>query len=198
MGSQLPRGSNLHLLDLATGTGDVLIGLYRDTGKIVRGTGLDLSSKMLGRGHAKILRDDLQGSLTLSRGDASRLGFADASFDAVTMAFGIRNVVDVPETLREVRRVLRPRGRALILEFSLPTNPFIRGGYLAYFRHVLPLIGGAISGDMEAYRYLNRSVEAFPHGEAFCGLLRNAGFVEVKSFPMTLGVATLYQGDNGS
>ena len=132
------------------------------------------------------------------RGDASRLGFADDGFDAVTMAFGIRNVADVPGTLREIHRVLRPQGRALILEFSLPRNPLIRAGYLSYFRYVLPRIGGLISGDTEAYRYLNSSVEGFPHGEAFCSLLRGAGFLDVKAFPMTLGIATLYQGDTGT
>ncbi len=198
MGRHLPGRTGQHVLDLATGTADVLIGLCRGTDKVSRGAGLDLSANMLAHGRTKILHARLQDKLTLLRGDACRLGFADASFDAVTMAFGIRNVADVPGTLREIRRVLRTHGRALILEFSLPRNALVRVGYLAYFRYVLPRIGGLVSGDTEAYRYLNRSVEGFPHGEAFCALLREAGFAEVKAFPLTFGIATLYQGDTGS
>ncbi len=108
MGRHLPQRPNQQVLDLATGTADVLISLYADTGKVARGIGVDLSSNMLTLGRGKIARRGLDKSLSMLRGDASRLGFADASFDAVTMAFGIRNVVDVPGALREIRRVLRP------------------------------------------------------------------------------------------
>ena len=89
----------------------------------------------------------------------------------------------------------KPGGRALILEFSLPSNRAFRVLYLFYFRHILPVIGGLISGDREAYRYLNSSVESFPHGEAFLQLLRDAGFSNVKALPLTMGIATLYLGD---
>jgi demethylmenaquinone methyltransferase/2-methoxy-6-polyprenyl-1,4-benzoquinol methylase len=133
--------------------------------------------------------------LSLYRGDACAVGFADRSFDAVTIAFGIRNLPDVPAALREMHRVLRPGGRALILEFSLPANRLIRAGYLTYFRHVLPAIGRMVSGDAHAYRYLNASVEDFPYGEAFASLMRDAGFASVRAETLTSGVATLYIGE---
>ena len=118
-----------------------------------------------------------------------------SSFDAVTISFGIRNVLDVPKGLREMHRVLRPGGRALILEFSLPANAFIRWGYLLYFRNVLPLVGGLVSGDAKAYRYLNETVETFPYGAAFTALMTDAGFENVQAKPLTFGIATLYRGD---
>jgi len=101
----------------------------------------------------------------------------------------------VSKGLREMYRVLRPGGRALVLEFSLPANGFIRWGYLLYFRNVLPLIGGALSGDSQAYRYLNETVETFPYGDDFCALMRDAGFEDVHAKPLTFGIATLYRGD---
>ena len=103
---------------------------------------------------------------------------------------------DVENALREIRRALKPGGRALILEFSLPRNLFVRGPYLFYFRHVLPPIGGLIAGDVAAYRYLNESVERFPYGQAFRDILLQAGFANVTAQPLTFGVATLYEGDN--
>jgi demethylmenaquinone methyltransferase/2-methoxy-6-polyprenyl-1,4-benzoquinol methylase len=111
------------------------------------------------------------------------------------MAFGIRNVEKADVALREIWRVLRPGGRALILEFSVPSSRLVRGIYLFYFRHVLPRIGAAVAGDGEAYRYLNRTAETFAHGEAFCELLRQAGFVAVTALPLTLGIASIYKGD---
>lgn len=189
----LPAGDNLRVLDLATGTADVLLSLAAAHGKVRRGTGLDKSAGMIARAKPKIT--GAGAVLDLVRGDACGLGFRDASFDAVTIAFGIRNVPDVPAALREMRRVLRPRGRALILEFSLPANAIIRSGYLLYFRHVLPRIGGVVSGDAQAYRYLNESVESFPYGEAFLNLMRDADFRDVVARPLSSGIATLYTGD---
>jgi demethylmenaquinone methyltransferase / 2-methoxy-6-polyprenyl-1,4-benzoquinol methylase len=195
MAGQLPPGTNLSVLDLATGTGDVLIALQQRCGRIGRGIGLDMSQGMLSHGLAKLRRQGLTPRLCMVRGDAVHLGVAANSVEVVTMAFGIRNVLDVDATLREMLRVLKPGGRALILEFSLPSNLVIRHGYLVYFRHVLPRIGGAISGDSYAYRYLNRTVETFPYGGAFAGLMRAAGFDDVSAIPLTFGIATLYRGD---
>lgn len=189
----LPAGDRLRVLDLATGTADVLISLGAARDKIRRGTGLDKSAGMIARARPKIA--GASAPLDLVRGDACGLGFRDASFDAVTIAFGIRNVPDVPAALREMRRVLRPGGRALILEFSLPANALIRNGYLVYFRHVLPRVGGIVSGDAQAYRYLNESVESFPYGEAFLTLMREAGLRDTKAMPLSFGIATLYAGD---
>jgi demethylmenaquinone methyltransferase/2-methoxy-6-polyprenyl-1,4-benzoquinol methylase len=190
----LPKGNALRVLDLATGTADVLIAMASQPGRVASGIGVDPSGGMLAYGRRKLLRRGLEGPFCLVRGDAMRLGLADASFDAATIAFGIRNVADVPLGLREIHRVLRPGGRALVLEFSLPRNVLFRSGYLFYFRHVLPRIGGLLSGDQAAYRYLNETVETFPYGDAFLALLREAGFTELRARPLTFGIATLYEG----
>jgi demethylmenaquinone methyltransferase / 2-methoxy-6-polyprenyl-1,4-benzoquinol methylase len=192
--SLLTSKSNQEVLDLATGTGDQLVALYQ-TGKVAKGVGLDLSEKMLEIGRAKLARLKLDANLSLKTGDAGLIPLGDILFDAVTISFGIRNVTDVPSALIEMRRVLRPQGRALILEFSLPRSLVMRKLYLFYFRHILPVLGGMISGDSHAYRYLNQTVETFPYGESFCQLMRAAGFKEVHATPLTLGIATIYQGD---
>lgn len=192
---KLPDGTGLRVLDLATGTGDVLLGLAASGNKVGTGVGLDKSAKMLALGRQKAGKRGLLNAVKLLRGDATALCFTADSFDAVTMAFGIRNVPDVPRTLQEIRRILKPGGRVLILEFSLPRNGIIRGLYLFYFRNVLTRIGAFVSGDQHAYRYLNRSAEEFPRGEAFCLILRDAGFTSVQAYPLTFGVATLYEGD---
>lgn len=195
MARQLPDRPALHLLDLATGTGDVLVALQHECPRVTRGVGLDMSAGMLALGADKLRRKGLRDRSGMVRGDAVHLGVADDAFDVVTIAFGIRNVVKVDQALGEMHRVLKPGGRALILEFSLPPNALIRAGYLGYFRHVLPRVGGAISGDTRAYRYLNRTVETFPYGDAFAALMRRAGFVDVEFIPLTFGIATLYRGD---
>ena len=192
---KLPDGCGLKVLDLATGTGDVLLGLAAAGDKVAAGVGVDKSAKMLAVGKRKVEERRLTRAVTLLRGDASALGVMGESFDVATMAFGIRNVPNVPEALREIWRVLKPEGRVLILEFSLPRNRIIRGLYLFYFRNILTRIGAFVSGDRHAYRYLNRTVEEFPRGEAFCSILREAGFKNVQAHPLTVGVATLYEGD---
>lgn len=191
----LPDGSELYALDLATGTGDVLITLHRESGRLRGGLGADMSGGMLIQGRKKLIRLGLWDRYPLARCDATRLGLRENVFDVVTIAFGIRNVVAVETALEEMRRVLRPGGRVLILEFSLPENRLFRRVYLWYFRHVLPRIGGIISGDTPAYRYLNETVESFPYGEAFCALMKNAGFENIQSRALTLGIAAIYQGD---
>lgn len=193
----LPERPGLRVLDLATGTGDVLLSLHQCSGRVVSGVGVDMAGNMLAFGRRKIADRGLDQDLRMVRGDAMCIGFQDASFDVVTIAFGIRNVSDVPRALREMRRVLAPGGRALVLEFSLPGNALFRGAYLFYFRHVLPRIGALISGDRYAYRYLNQTVESFPYGEAFCFLMRDAGFERVRAHPLTFGIATIYEGDAG-
>lgn len=196
LADQLPDRANLRVLDLATGTADVLLTLAkRKQSALQQGIGLDMSHGMLVRGRDKIASNK---RLALVRADATCIAFPEDTFDAATIAFGIRNVADVPAGLREMHRILKPGGRALILEFSLPANRILRAGYLFYFRHVLPRIGGMVSGDAAAYRYLNETVETFPYGDRFCALMRDAGFVGVEHFPLTFGIATLYQGDKPS
>jgi demethylmenaquinone methyltransferase/2-methoxy-6-polyprenyl-1,4-benzoquinol methylase len=195
---RLPARPGLRLLDLATGTGDVLITLARDSGRIALGIGLDRSGGMLQHGQGKVREAAAHAPLHLVLGDATCLAFPEAAFDVVTISFGIRNVIDVAAGLREMFRVLKPGGRAMILEFSLPGNAVLRWGYLLYFRHVLPRIGGALTGQGDAYRYLNQTVEAFPYGPAFVRLMQDAGFTGIEAKPLTFGIATLYVGDKAS
>jgi demethylmenaquinone methyltransferase/2-methoxy-6-polyprenyl-1,4-benzoquinol methylase len=188
----LPDGDDLRVLDLATGTADVLLAMCRGERRVAQAIGVDKSAGMLALGRQKAMH---VAAARFVHGDAQALSFADRSFDAVTIAFGIRNVPNVSAALFEMNRLLRPGGRALILEFSTPANPLFRGIYNIYFRHMLPRVGGLVSGDAQAYRYLNESAEAFPSGEAFAALMRDAGFTRVSARPLTFGIATLYTGD---
>lgn len=190
----LPARPDMELLDLATGTADQAIALLRGDRRIVRALGLDMSEQMLAVGRHKVAGLGLAARLELRTGDAGAIPVPDTSCDVVTISFGIRNVVDVSQSLREMLRVLRPGGRALILEFSLP-HPVFRPLYLFYLRHILPPLGHAVSGDSAAYRYLNQTIETFPCGMAFCDLMRAAGFTCVQHHPLSLGIATIYQGD---
>ena len=190
----LPEGEELRVLDLATGTGDLLLAVLGEKPGAGRVVGLDMAAKMLERCKEKIGASGIAHKAALVRGDAALVAARDSTFDAVTMAFGIRNMPDVPATLREARRVLKPGGRLLVLEFSLPRQPW-RTPYLFYLRHVLTRVGRLVSGDSEAYDYLNRTIETFPCGEAFCGLMRDAGFSNVRAMPRTLGIATIYEGE---
>jgi demethylmenaquinone methyltransferase/2-methoxy-6-polyprenyl-1,4-benzoquinol methylase len=118
------------------------------------------------------------------------------SFDAATFSFGIRNVSDPLRALKEIHRILKPKGRSLVLEFSLPPKP-IRGFFLFYLRHILPRIAGFISKNYQAYRYLNQTIEHFPSGKEFCLLMKEAGFLRLREIPMNLGSVTLYVGEKG-
>jgi len=178
------------ILDVATGTGDVLLAVAEGCAAERFCVGVDMAGKML-----ELARTKLAGRFALVRCDAGAIPLKAGSFDAVTVAFGIRNVSDVSQVLRGMCRVLAPGGRLAVLEFSLPSRRIIRFLYLLYFRRVLPLLGGLISGDCDAYRYLNRSVESFPYGQAFCGIIAASGFDNVAACPLTCGVATLYTGE---
>ena len=182
------------ILDIATGTGDVLMALAdrRAGGRFC--VGVDMAGEMLKLAHRKLTRKGENAVCALARCDAEAIPFADASFDAATIAFGIRNVADVPKTLREMHRVLKPGGRLAVLEFAIPSQRIVRTLYLLYFRHVLPLLGGLVSRDCHAYKYLNRSVEAFPYGKAFCDVVSAGGFYNVTARPLTCGIASLYLG----
>lgn len=184
----------LRVADLATGTGDLLISLLRYGPPLSEAVGLDVSSQMLEVFRRKLSRSGLEGRVELVQGDAAATTFPEGTFDAVTMGFGIRNTSDVRATLREIHRILKPGGVALILEFSLPSNRFVRWCHLKYLRFGIPLIGAIVSGDRHAYRYLNESIEAFhPPGE-FCSLMAQAEFDDVSATPLTWGVASIYHG----
>jgi demethylmenaquinone methyltransferase/2-methoxy-6-polyprenyl-1,4-benzoquinol methylase len=190
----LPEDRPVRVVDLATGTADQILFLLGGKASIDRAEGYDLAEEMLEIGRGKIAEKGVGDTVSLHTGDAMHCPAADQSADVVTISFGIRNVEDVGTALRDMLRILVPGGKACVLEFSLPTNPVIKWGYLTYFRHVLPKIGGWVSGDAYAYNYLNTSVESFPCGEEFCELMREAGFTQVQAEPMTFGVATLYTG----
>lgn len=190
----LPQKENLHVLDLATGTADQLISLFESKASIASAVGIDLSSEMLQIGSKKIESKSYCGRIELVRADAEKIPFENGRFDAATFSFGIRNVTDPLISLKEIHRVLKPGGRCLILEFSLPPV-FIRGFYLFYLRRILPRIGGWISKQPAAYRYLNETIETFPSGKSFLALMDRASFKKTQAYPMALGGVTLYAGE---
>ncbi len=183
--------ANAKLLDVAIGTADLTIEILRQQ-KASHITGIDLSSKMMAIGEQKVAKLGYSNLVTFDYGSAQQMPYADASFDAVTCAYGVRNFANMDEGLREMHRVLRPGGELMILEFSYPTNPLIRRGYNLYFSHILPFIGNLFSRDKGAYTYLNRSVKDFPYGEAFAEHLRAAGFSGITVTPLTFGITTIY------
>ncbi len=181
------------VLDLCTGTADLLVeALGRDP--LSSGLGVDLSHAMLTRGAAKLGRRGLGGRARLVGGDGEQLPVKEATFDGALVAFGIRNVGDPLAALREVHRVLRPGGRFVVLEFSLPAGA-LGSVYRFYFTQILPRIGGLISGDRSAYSYLPASVAGFPAPEQFGALMTQAGFEGVRWQLLTGGIACLHRGE---
>ena len=182
------------LLDLCTGTGDLALAAVARRDGARRVVGIDFASEMLRRGQAKIRERALGERIRLVLGDATQVPLPDASVDAATMAFGIRNVQEPEKALGEVHRVLRPGGRVAILEFGEPRPRLLRAVYLWYFRRVLPRIGRCVSGHSSAYTYLPSSVGTFFSPGAFCDLLRTGGFSEVRAVPLSFGIVYLYGG----
>jgi demethylmenaquinone methyltransferase / 2-methoxy-6-polyprenyl-1,4-benzoquinol methylase len=180
------------LLDVCTGTADIAIGAARRSSGARHVVGVDFSGSMLVHGLEKVRANALEPRVRLVRGDAMKLPVADASVDALTMGFGIRNVQHTETACAELFRVLKPGGRLAILEFGLPTAAAVRPLYLWYFKNVLPQIGRVVSKHTSAYSYLPDSVGSFPWGEDFARLLRAAGFSQVESRPLTFGVVYLY------
>lgn len=184
----------VQVLDLACGTGDFSIAIAKAlTGGHV--TGVDLSEGMLAVMREKVDKAELNGMISIEEGDGENLRFPDNTFDRVTIAFGIRNFEDRPKGLREMLRVLKPGGRLVILELSRPENKIIRWFYDLYFLHILPKIGGKVSGDKAAYAYLPASVAAFPGKKEFTATMREAGFRTVTHKAFTLGICRMYTGE---
>jgi demethylmenaquinone methyltransferase/2-methoxy-6-polyprenyl-1,4-benzoquinol methylase len=195
LAQMLPDHSQQTVLDLATGTADVLLTLFNYSSKINHAVGLDMAQEMLQIGRKKIALQNLQKKIQILPGDAENIPFADNNFDTITIAFGIRNLISIEQGLREIFRVLKPKGRLLVLEFSLPDNRYIKVMYLFYFRKILPKIGSWLSGDRYAYHYLNQTVETFPYGKSFCDVLCTAGFQNIVAHPLTLGLASIYMAE---
>jgi demethylmenaquinone methyltransferase / 2-methoxy-6-polyprenyl-1,4-benzoquinol methylase len=185
------------LLDLCAGTADVAIAARTARPAARSVVGVDFAAAMLRVGRHKLRRRRLDDSVFLLRGDAARIPLAERSVDAVTMAFGIRNVENPEAACREILRVLAPGGRLAILEFSMPTTPVLRGVYRWYFENVLPRVGKAISRHDEAYAYLPASVGVFASPGDFAALLRNTGFVDVSARSLTFGTVCLYSARRG-
>lgn len=181
-----------YILDVATGTGDLAISALRyKPSKII---GIDISTEMLRVGNEKIKNKGLQSIIELQPGDSEQINFGNETFDAVTVAFGVRNFENLTKGLQEMHRVLKTGGTAIILEFSKPTSKFFRWIYNFYFFHILPFFGRIVSKHHSAYTYLPESVDAFPCGEEFLAILKSVGFVQTKSQIVTFGIATIYIG----
>lgn len=179
-----------NILDIATGTGDFAIEAMKlNPDKVV---GVDISAGMLKIGVEKINKLGLQNKIELKLGDSESLPFADNSFDAITVGFGVRNFENLEKGINDIYRVLNTNGKIAILEFSKPKTFPIKQVYHFYFRYITPAIGKIFSKDSSAYTYLPESVKAFPDGEDFLNVLKKAGFKETKAIPVTFGIASIY------
>lgn len=181
------------VLDVATGTGDLAMAIAR--GCKARISGIDIAEKMIEIGQRKVEAAGLDGRITFRPGDAEKIPFSDGTFDAVTVAFGVRNYEDLPQGLREMRRVMRPGGLMLVLEFSHPERFPVRQLYAFYSRYIIPAAGRLISGHSAAYRYLPESVAAFPSGKRFLDIMEETGLKNVRQIPLTMGIASIYLGE---
>lgn len=189
---QIPQERTLRLLDLATGTADVVIAAVEARPNIYSAVGLDMADEMLKIGRQKVEKKEFAKKITLQNGDAQKLPFGDNEFDVLTISFGIRNIPDLRQVLMEMYRVTKPGGQTLILEFSIPQNIVMRMGYIIYLRGIVPMVGFLFSGNYRAYKYLNQTIEQFPYGDRFCKILKQMGFTRVDATPLFGGVATVY------
>lgn len=186
----LKRKSPKYILDVATGTADFAIELLQLNPEEV--IGIDISEKMLQIGRAKIRKGNLDDRIMLQRADSEGMPFPDNKFDAVTVAFGVRNFENPKKGLLEMCRVLKPAGTLIVLEFSKPRVFPVKQMFYFYFHYVLPVMGQIFSKDQRAYAYLPESVQFFPDEKGFCRLLEEAGFKTVQCASLTFGIASIY------
>lgn len=180
------------MLDIATGTGDfALEALKLNPDKII---GVDISEGMLAMGKEKMQKMGLSDKIILQKGDSEKLDFANNTFDAVIVSFGVRNFENLEQGLSDIFRVLKPNAQLVVLEFSQPTNKTFAKLYNFYSKHILPPIGKLISQDDAAYTYLPESVKAFPYGIEFLRILEKVGFTENRCIPLTFGISSIYSG----
>ena len=178
------------ILDIATGTGDLAILMAQTKAEKI--IGLDISAGMLEVGKKKIAAKNLSNTIEMVLADSESIPFEDNYFDAITVAFGVRNFENLEKGLSEILRVLKPNGVFVILETSVPVKTPYKQGYSFYTKNILPLIGKIFSKDDVAYGYLSESASVFPYGEALNNILRKIGFIDVEAMPQTFGVATIY------
>jgi len=183
--AEVVDGWHPHMIaDLATGTGDLALAMQRRLPHADL-TGVDFLPEMLERAQHKGVR-------RVVLADAMQLPFDDASFDCVTIGFGLRNLENWSAALTEMRRILNDKGHLLVLEFSLPTTPILRAAYRFYLHRCLPLLGSFLTQNKSAYDYLGDSIEDFPHGDAMCELMRETGYISASFEPITGGIVTIY------
>jgi demethylmenaquinone methyltransferase/2-methoxy-6-polyprenyl-1,4-benzoquinol methylase len=188
------KGMRLHhVLDVATGTGDVAILMNKmlKPGKI---TGIDISEGMLEVGRKKLDKLGLNNNIVLKKGDSETIEFADNTFDAITVAFGVRNFQNLETGLSEMLRVLKPGGKLVVLEFSKPKNFFFKAVYSLYMNRIAPAFSSLFGSNKKAYQYLNNSVQKFPEGEQFISIMKRTGYSSTYSKSLTLGICSIYCG----
>ena len=181
------------ILDVATGTADVAIMATRLL-KPEKITGIDISDGMLDIGRAKIAKLGLQGTIELLNGDSEAINFSDNSFDAITVAFGVRNFQQLEKGLSEIKRVLKPGGKLVVLEFSKPKMPFVKSIYNFYMKIVTPNMGKLFSKNRHAYQYLDESIKKFPEGKNFTDILDKLGYKTTYCKSLSLGICSIYCG----
>lgn len=178
------------ILDIATGTGDLALALTAT--RASRIVGLDISAGMLSVGKDKVKMENLENTIEMVIGDSEALTYDDNSFDAVTVAFGVRNFENLELGLSELFRVLKPGGTLVVLETAVPSRFPFKQGYKFHTQVIIPLMGKLFTRDQAAYKYLSDSAAVFPHGKQFNNILEKMGFIEVEDSPQTLGVASIY------
>ncbi|MFN7117419.1 MAG: bifunctional demethylmenaquinone methyltransferase/2-methoxy-6-polyprenyl-1,4-benzoquinol methylase UbiE [Saprospiraceae bacterium] len=188
---QLKKLQPKYILDVATGTADVALETARRLHPD-KSIGLDISAEMLHFGREKVAKQGLAEVIELVQGDSENLSFSDNTFDAITVAFGVRNFENLEKGLSEMNRVLKPGGKLVVLEFSKPRLFPFKQLFQFYFQNILPIIGRWTSQDPRAYKYLFESVQVFPEGEQFLNILQKTGYKSSKCIPLTLGVCSIY------
>jgi demethylmenaquinone methyltransferase/2-methoxy-6-polyprenyl-1,4-benzoquinol methylase len=189
--NHVPKGAK-RILDCATGTGDQLLAILKRHPKCDEAWAVDPALKMLDLAGQKFLKTPYLNKIHLLQAKAHELPFNDGYFDVVTISFGIRNVEDVSQALTEMKRVLAPNGKLLILECSKPTSFILKGPHKLFLQHLAPLLGRLIARNSSAYKYLADTVATFPYGSDFCDLVKTAGFNTCLAYPLSFGITTLY------
>lgn len=189
----LKKENPRYILDVATGTADMAILACRmiDSVKI---EGIDISEQMLQLGQKKVEKEQLAGKIRLQQGDSETINFAENTFDAVMVAFGVRNFENLEKGLAEMRRVLKPGGRLIVLEFSQPRRKLVKRFYRIYMNVIAPNVAAWFKQNKQAYQYLNESAHAFPDRHLFTGILKKLGYTETEFKPLSLGICCIYSG----